>query len=262
MIAIGIDERDVEKVKVTIEVPATTPIREDTIASMQLKGITGGINVQLGGGTQASPPLLPKSGQKRAVIASKASALEQFLEGAPELMASLQTLVARAAVLLGPENQTSFAKTLANFATVSGALAARTGDVETLISDASTTMTNLREASAAMAGIADHAKTALTQIGDAAGTVADNRENIEGLIKDLRTTSDAFTAMSEQMTALVEENRLPLREFTGEGLSELANFMSEARALMDSLTRVSSQVERDPARFLFGNQQQGYETPN
>ena len=262
VIAIGIDEGDVEKVKVTIEVPATTPIREDTIASMQLKGITGGINVQLGGGTQASPPLLPKSGQKRAVIASKASALEQFLEGAPELMASLQTLVARAAVLLGPENQTSFAKTLANFATVSGALAARTGDVETLISDASTTMTNLREASAAMAGIADHAKTALTQIGDAAGTVADNRENIEGLIKDLRTTSDAFTAMSEQMTALVEENRLPLREFTGEGLSELANFMSEARALMDSLTRVSSQVERDPARFLFGNQQQGYETPN
>jgi len=31
---------------------------------------------------------------------------------------------------------------------------------------------------------------------------------------------------------------------------------------MDSLTRVSSQVERDLARFLFGNQQQGYETPN
>lgn len=262
VIAIGIDERDVEKVKVTIEVPASTPIREDTLASMQLKGITGGINVQLGGGTQASPPLLPKPGQKRAVIASKASALEQFLEGAPELMASVQTLVARAAVLLGPKNQTSFAETLANFATVSGALAARTGDVETLITDASTTMTNLREASAAMAGIADHAKTALSQIGDAAGTVSDNRENIEGLIKDLRATSDAFTGMSKQMTELVKENRLPLREFTGEGLSELTNFMSEARALMDSLTRVSSQVERDPARFLFGNQQQGYETPN
>lgn len=262
VIAIGIDERDVEKVKVTIEVPAKTPIREDTLASMQLKGITGGINVQLGGGTQKSPPLEAKPGQKRAVIKSKASALEQFLEGAPELMSSLQTLVARAAVLLGPENQSSFTKTLANFATVSGALAARTGDVETLITDASTTMTNLREASASMAGIAEHAKTALTQIGDAAGTVSDNRENIEGLIKDLRATSEAFTGMSEQMTALVEENRLPLREFTAEGLYELTNFMTEARALMDSLTRVSTKVERDPARFLFGNQQRGYETPN
>ena len=28
---------------------------------------------------------------------------------------------------------------------------------------------------------------------------------------------------------------------------------------MLGLNRVTSQVERDPARFLFGNQQQGYE---
>lgn len=262
VIDIGINPGDVEKVTVTIEVPADTPIREDTIASMQLKGITGGITVQLGGGTQQSPPLRPQPGEDHAVIASKASALEQFLEGAPELMTSLQTLVARAAILLGPENQTAFAQTLANFATVSGALATRTGDVETLIADASATMTNLREASAAMAGLATHAETALTRVGDAAATISENRGEIDGLIADLRTTSDAFTAMSSEVTALVEENRAPLREFTGEGLYELTNFMTEARALMDSLTRVSTQVERDPARFLFGNQQQGYETPN
>ena len=34
VINIGIDPRDVEKVAVTVEVPADTPIREDTIASM------------------------------------------------------------------------------------------------------------------------------------------------------------------------------------------------------------------------------------
>ncbi len=28
------------------------------------------------------------------------------------------------------------------------------------------------------------------------------------------------------------------------------------------LNRVTTEVERDPARFLFGNQQQGYETPS
>jgi len=262
VIDIGIDPRDVEKVSVTVEVPADTPIREDTIASMQIQGITGGITIQLSGGTQESPPLTPPPGEKRAVIASKASALEQFLEGAPELMASLQTLVARAAILLGPENQTSFAQTLANFATVSGALASRTGDVETLITDASATMTNLREASAAMAGLANNAQTALTQVGDAAAMFGDNRQDIEGLIKDLRGTAGAFTAMSNEVTALVDENRAPLREFTGDGLYGITNFLTEARALMDSLTRLSTQVERDPARFLFGNQQQGYETPN
>lgn len=266
VIDIQIDPRDVEKVNVTIEVPADTPIREDTVASMQLKGITGGVTVQLSGSTQDSPPLEVRPGEDRAIIASKASALDQFLEGAPELMASLQTLVARAALLLGPENQDSFSQTLTNFAAISGALAARTDDVELLISDASSTMANLREASASMAGLAEDAQSTLKSVGHAAdavgATIGDNRVEIEALLSDLRTTTGAFTEMSQQMTALVEENRQPLRDFTGEGLYELTSFMAEARALMDSLNRVSTQVERDPARFLFGNQQQGYETPN
>lgn len=266
VIGIQIDPRDVEKVNVTIEVPSDTPIREDTVASMQLKGITGGVTVQLSGSTQDSPPLQPRPGEDRAIITSKASALDQFLEGAPELMASLQTLVARAALLLGPENQDAFSQTLKNFATVSGSLAARSDDVELLISDASDTMANLREASATMAGLADDARSTLTSVGNAAdavgATIGDNRGEIEALLSDLRTTSAAFTEMSQQMTSLVEENRQPLRDFTGEGLYELTSFMAEARALMDSLNRVSTQVERDPARFLFGNQQQGYETPN
>ncbi|MBT5572445.1 MAG: MCE family protein [Alphaproteobacteria bacterium] len=265
VIGIAIDHRDVEKVNVTIEVPSDTPIRQDTVASMQIKGITGGISVQLSGGTQASPPLVPEAGEDRAVISSKASALDKFLEGAPELLESLQTLVARAAILLGPENQTSFAQTLSNLSTISGALAARSGDVDSLLTDASSTMTNLRSASAAMTVLAERAQTTLTSVGNAADsvttTVTDNKSDVEALIKDLRTTTNAFTSMSQEMTALVSENRQPLRDFTGDGLYELTNFMTEARALMDSLTRVSTQVERDPARFLFGNQQQGYETP-
>ena len=89
-----------------------------------------------------------------------------------------------------------------------------------------------------------------------------DKDSIAALIEELRDTSANFSAMAAEMTELVDENRQPLRDFTGEGLYELTNFITEARALMDSLTRVSTQVERDPARFLFGNQQNGYETPN
>ncbi len=266
VIHIGIDPVDVEKVLVTIEVPANTPVRKDTVASMELKGITGGVAVQLSGGTQASPPLEPGPGQDRAVIRSEASALAQFIEGAPELMASLQTLVARAAILLGPENQAAFSQSLANISAFSGALAARGDDIELLITDASKTMTNLRTASEAMTGMAAKAEAAISSIGATAdsvsATVTENRSNIRGLVTDLRTTAQSMTAMSNEMEALVAENRAPLRDFSGEGLYELTNFMVEARALIDSLKRVTTQVERDPARFLFGNQQQGYETPN
>ena len=35
--------------------------------------------------------------------------------------------------------------------------------------------------------------------------------------------------------------------------------IAEVRDFLVGLNRVTTEVERDPARFLFGNQQQGYE---
>ena len=136
VIDIQIDPEQVENVIVTIEVPAETPVREDTLASLQIKGLTGGITVQLAGGTQSAPPLVTKPGEKRAVIASQASSFEQLLEDAPELLQSLQLLVGRASALLNENNQAAFAQSLNNVSALTGALAARTDDIDTLISSA------------------------------------------------------------------------------------------------------------------------------
>ncbi|MCZ6453964.1 MAG: MCE family protein, partial [Alphaproteobacteria bacterium] len=73
-------------------------------------------------------------------------------------------------------------------------------------------------------------------------------------------SATTMTRVSNEIEALIAENRAPLRDFTSEGLYELTNFLSEARTLIDVLNRVTTQVERDPARFIFGNQQKGYET--
>ena len=264
VIGIAIDPRNVEQVKVTIEVPSQTPIREDTVASMQLQGITGGVSIQLSGGTQDAPPLRPKPGEKKAVIASQASALEQFLEGAPELLTGLQTLVARAAALLNTDNQQAFARTLANAAAVTGALAERTDDIELLLRETSTTMTNLRQASQTMVALSERADATLASVGGAADsvtrTVDAHEPDAAALIVELRRTSTSITTMTDQINEVISENRPALRDFTGDGLYELTSFLTEARALIDGLERVTTQVERDPARFLFGNQQQGYET--
>ncbi|MDH3737839.1 MAG: MCE family protein [Alphaproteobacteria bacterium] len=257
VIDIAIDPEQVENVIVTIEVPAETPVREDTLASLQIKGLTGGITVQLAGGTQDAPPLLPKPGEKRAVITSQASSFEQLLEDAPELLQSLQLLVGRASALLNENNQAAIAKSLNNVSSLTDALAARTDDIDTLISSAVLTMENLRESSDAL-------KATAGTIQEAAGTinttVTRNEPEVAGLIDDLRKSAKTMTRVSNEIEALVAENRVPLRDFTGEGLYEFTNFLSEARALIDGLNRVTTQVERDPARFLFGGQQQGYET--
>lgn len=250
VVGIRIDPDQVENVIVAIEVPAETPVREDTLASLQIAGLTGGVTILLAGGTQDAPPLAPKPGEKRAVIASQASSLERFLEDAPELLQSLQLLVSRASALLSDDNQAAFAESLRNVSALTGALAARTDDIETLFTSAAQTMANLRDASDALK------KTA----GTINATVARNEPEVASLIGDLRKSATTMTRVSNEIEALIAENRAPLRDFTSEGLYELTNFLSEARTLIDGLNRVTTQVERDPARFIFGNQQKGYET--
>ncbi len=277
VIDIRIAPNNVEQVLATIEVPSDTPIKTDTKASLQITGITGGLKVQLSDGTQNAPDLEPEPGQSRAVILAQASSLEEFIEGAPELLENLQILVQRTTNLLNPRNQQAFADTLQNVAVLTASLARRTGDIELLITDGATTMANMRDASLAMKDLAgtlttaaerlvasaDSALVSVAGTSDAMRSVVDTSgPDINALITELHGSANAFTRMSTELESMVAENRAPLRDFTGEGLYEMTNFLTEARSLIDGLSRMTTEVQRDPARFLFGNQQQGYEAGN
>ena len=275
VIHVGIDPANVERVLVTIEVPAETPVRQDTVASLELQGITGGGAILLAGGTQQAAALEPAAGQRRAVIPSRASQLEQFLEGAPELVESLNLLVSRAAALLSDDNRLRFDATLDNVTVLSTSLANRSEDFERLVADTSATLANLRDASASMATLSNqlrdqssvllnNANATLGSVQRGADTlsamVATNEPQATALVDELRRAAERFSEMADKINDTVDENRGPLRDFSSEGLLELTAFLGEARALLDGLNRVTTQVERDPARFLFGDQQQGYET--
>ncbi len=276
VIALGIDPVNDEQVLVTIEVPADTPIKTDTVASLELMAITGGAMVLLSGGTQEAPDIVAADGQARAVIASEPSRLEQFLQGAPELVESFNVLVNRAVRLLDEGNQAAFAETLESVNTFSSALANRSMDFELLVNDAAGTMANLRDASVALDELArkliadtddllDRADAAILAVDDAArgieAVVGGPDGEVPLLITDVRTSAQSVASMAQEIEAVVAENREAFRDFSTAGLYELTNLVAEVRLLVTGLNRVTTAVERDPARFLFGNQQQGYEAP-
>ena len=68
-----------DEVRVTIEVDSKTPVRSDTVATLELEGLTGGLAVLLIGKAPDSPPLEAEPGQRYPVIASKASTLQQVI---------------------------------------------------------------------------------------------------------------------------------------------------------------------------------------
>ena len=276
VVYIGLDRDNPSRVRALIEVEDITPVRVDTQASLALAGLTGGRYILLSGGTLGSARLEKQEGQKRAIIPSKPSPIEALMESAPEVLTSANLLLAQANQLLGDDNRGKVTAILDKFDKLASSLSERRERVGDIIENTALTMENLRDTTGALETMAQSlqqdsqrlvtgADAALSSIermaGSIEGTIGNANQRVIGLIQDLQKTAAAFSGMAGEFQQLAAENRKPLREFTNNGLYELTTLLTEARSLIVGLNRVTTEVERDPARFLFGNQQQGYETP-
>jgi len=274
VVGVGLDPARPNLVAITIEVDAQTPVRADTVATLEIEGLTGGLYVLLAETTLDAPPLVAQPGQARPVIASRPSSLQQVLEGAPELVQRVDILVARASDLLSDDNQAEITAILTNLRIFTDALSERRDEIGGLIGDASATMTHLRGAAGALEDMAEVLKRDTARLAQrlegtltavdvmATGidqSVATTASDAQELIGDLRGTAKSFSKVSAELKELVAENREGIRDFTSTGLSELTVLLVEMRELAVALNRVTTEIERDPARFFFGNKQQGYE---
>jgi len=274
-----INPDNVEQVKVTIEVPNETPIKEDAVATLEFQGITGIAFVQITGGTHAAANLRPVPGQGNPVIKSKPSELQAVIEAAPELINRFIVLIDNANKLLGGENQENFAAAMANIKTISGSVAAGSGDIQAVLSEGASAIKELRAASVDARALVDtvrrtvesltaetkdtlgSARGAIGAIGDLSDTLAKEVVGIgpgaRQAIAALKEAADSLGRSQDQLAALIGENREPLVNFTSAGLYEFTQLIAEARVLVSGMARITGQFERDPARFLFGDSQRG-----
>ena len=272
---IRIDPDNSEQVRVTIEVKRDTPIKEDSVASLELQGITGLVNVQLGGGGADSPRLEPKPGEELAVIAAAPSKLEALFEDLPQALARFTYMVERATFLLSDDNLAAISDTLANFNALTGTLAASSTQFESLSNDVAVSAAEVRQTAeqinvlvrelrARVPTLVDNASATLVAGEGALNVVGASvdalTEETRLTLRAVRESARTLVLTAEKLNGMVDENRAALHDFSSEGLYELSQFLVEARALVDSLTRVSDRFESDPAGFLFGDAQAGYET--
>lgn len=274
-----INPDNVEQVKVTIEVPNKTPIKEDAVATLEFQGITGIAFVQITGGTHGAADLRKKPGQGNPVLASKPSELQAVIEAAPKLINRFIVLIDNANNLLSGENQENFTAAMANIKTISGSVAAGADDIQTVLSEGANAIKELRAASVdarelivsmrrAVESLTSETRETLSEARNAIGAVRDLSNTLSkevvGIgpdakvaLKALRDAAGNLAKSQQQLSALIEENREPLANFTSTGLYEFTQLIAEARVLVSGLSRISGQLERDPARFLFGDQQRG-----
>src|SRR5690606_12702970 len=139
-------ERNPNKVIAIIQVDARTPVKEDSVAQLELSGLTGVAFIQLTGGSPESAELRAKPGQDYPVIRAAPSSLQDLLKAGPETLQSANELMQELNKLV-VENQKSVNETLANVTILSKTLADSSDDVEMAIRQLSEASRNLNSIS-------------------------------------------------------------------------------------------------------------------
>ncbi len=185
----------------------------------------------------AQIPSLPSSfDQLQASIGMAAQSL-------PDLAASATLALNQISNLLTPANQQKVSHILDNIEVVTTNLAAHGADL-------GKTLVSLQQAS-------DELNRVLKAVD---ATLADNRQPIGEVVVKLSQTAESVKTLTDQLNSVLGENRAGIADFSNGTLYDLGGLISDSRKLVRRANDTLDQLDRDPSRFLFGNNSQGVPT--
>jgi phospholipid/cholesterol/gamma-HCH transport system substrate-binding protein len=241
---ISIDPDNVEQVLITVELEPGTPVKQDTLATLELQGITGIAYVQLRGGTQESAPIAPRPPPDLARIPSRPSTLERVFEATPELLARSVVLLDRIGEVLTDDNVEALGRTVQSIDAFTAALAAQSDDIAVLISSAAGAAGRVEEVSGEVLALTTDLRRLSATLDASVGEVGG----------DLTLTLNELRSAAEQLDAVLGGLRQPLDDFAGSGLYDFSQLVGETRLLIAALNRITTEFERDPTGFFIGGQ--------
>lgn len=240
--------QDPRQVIARIRVRAGTPIKTDTQAKLTLTGLTGITLIQLTGGSPAAALLEPEPGQEVAVIVADESALQKLLTSTEDIAATASNVLVRIDRVLSDENMERVGRIVANVETLSDALAGERDSIASLIADASKAAAGLRTATAA-------AEAGFRRFdGTLEGIDQSLVARLPELVQRLDRSLAAIEAVGLRADAVLAENRAALASFGQQGLAQVGPAVTELRALLRELTRLSQQLRDEPGSLLRGGQ--------
>ncbi|WP_432696551.1 MlaD family protein [Marinobacterium sp. YM272] len=234
---LALDPTDPRRVLADIEVSATTPINQGTVAKQAIANITGSANILLSTDNPQAPPL-ERDGDSPPIIQAEPSAFGSLIGNSETLFANVNELVDQGARLLSADNIERIGNIIHNLERVTGDLADSRADVaeslDELTQAAQDAQRVMRDASALMT----HADELLVSRGGP--MFAEGQKVMRSLAQS-----------SEQLEGLLSRNADELdRGF--KGVAEIGPVMRELQRSLGTLNRILARLEEDPAGYLTG----------
>jgi len=248
---ITLDPKNVERVRVTIEIDPSIPIKQDAVASLEPQGITGYAFVQITGGTTNAPNVARQDGERYPVIQSRPSTLEAVFQATPQILEQTKVITEQLKSLLSDENVAALSETMQNLRNATAALGGKGGDINGILVEAAATMKELRAA----ATTANRTLESVDRVVSGKDGVMDR---VNATMNDFSAAAKRASDVAQRIEQIVQDSRPGLRDFSQRTLPDANQLVADLRQLVQALTRVAAEIERDPPRFFFGDRREGY----
>lgn len=215
-----------ELVQLTLSIERGTPVKQDTVATLQVQGLTGIAHINLSGGSHDSPPLRRKRGQKYPVISAGPSLMQRLDAGVTALLTNVNRSSENFNLLLNEENRIALSHTLVNLERLSTTLSQHSAELEHGLQHAVQTLENTEKLTA-------QANAELPQ-----------------LLQRIQRSADAFDRMAAAAAKAGASTADAADSVRNETLPEAHQAIAELRDLTASLQRLSDALQRNPGMLL------------
>ncbi len=254
-----LDKDDPGKVLVYIQIQADTPVHIDSYAQNEPLGLTGLSYIQLYAGESGKRYDFEALGAKIPHIEGRGSTFDNLLGGSESVIDNVNLALSRAIAVLDPKAAKDLHGVIANLNIITGKISKVDMSSERIDEFMKTIEQAALDFSTASLAIDTTAKDVSKLLeGDGVLNVLQQTE------KSLKAAEDAlneYKLLATDGRALSEEARLIIEQFSSTGLQDLSLAMADLKTLIDSLNRVSENLERSPIEFLVGQEKEIMELP-
>jgi phospholipid/cholesterol/gamma-HCH transport system substrate-binding protein len=231
-----------QNVLVTLLVKSDTVVREDSKASIEMAGLTGPSYVEISGGSTGAKKLDGKASATDApVIPAIKSKMQDLLEGTQQLVQDFRAVTNQVKELLSADNQKSVHDMLAHLSSTTAVLDEHSNDLGNILKNFDTASGKILTTLGKTDDTLDSARTVMTSANHAIGTLEDT-------LAAGKTTVVRVGQLSDHIDKAV----------TGLDVTQINRLMAEARVMVANITRLSTGLEREPGKIIYGDSRQGY----
>jgi len=225
---------DPMRIRVDIEVLASTPIDTGTSASLAYQGITGVAVINLFGDPGMNLPLKAPPGEDHPVIEVRDAGLAALLSDAPGLVEKLNRLLDQAGKLVSEDNQGRVSGTLRNIETLSAALSEQEQAFGELPAKLNSTLAEIQQT--------------LAELRDAA---ADVRPGLSGTMENVEQMSADLARLTGRLDAWTDDNGEDMQHFLDNGIGQVPDLVADARTVLREAEKLLREIRENPSRLVY-----------